>query len=210
MLVGVGTDVKSEPAQNQTVEEILAHIRQAISEDEIKRGLVRTRAGAEPPRQSPGGGASAADDDDTDAHPPEAQDVIDLAIEKALDGVKAGLTGDGDQPDADGGPEPEAGRGTPHAVVQPTPQVGPRFQSPPKRDDQRRDRPLLSPRVGAAVSASFDNLARSMASINGRNLDELVEAMLRPMLRSWLDDNLPLLVERLVREEIERVSRGRR
>jgi hypothetical protein len=33
--------------------------------------------------------------------------------------------------------------------------------------------------------------------------------MLRPMLKSWLDDNLPSLVERLVRAEIERVSRGR-
>jgi hypothetical protein len=34
--------------------------------------------------------------------------------------------------------------------------------------------------------------------------------MLRPMLTQWLDDNLPTLVERLVREEIERVSRGNR
>ncbi|MGN6461286.1 MAG: PopZ family protein, partial [Pseudolabrys sp.] len=29
------------------------------------------------------------------------------------------------------------------------------------------------------------------------------------MLKSWLDDNLPSLVERIVRAEIERVSRGR-
>ena len=34
--------------------------------------------------------------------------------------------------------------------------------------------------------------------------------MLQPMLKSWLDDNLPGLVERMVQEEIERVSRGRR
>ena len=31
-----------------------------------------------------------------------------------------------------------------------------------------------------------------------------------PMLKSWLDDNLPSVVERLVKDEIERVSRGRR
>jgi cell pole-organizing protein PopZ len=36
-----------------------------------------------------------------------------------------------------------------------------------------------------------------------------VREMLRPMLKGWLDDNLPGLVERLVRAEIERVSRGR-
>jgi len=34
--------------------------------------------------------------------------------------------------------------------------------------------------------------------------------MLRPMLQEWLEDNLPTLVERLVREEIERVARGSR
>ena len=33
--------------------------------------------------------------------------------------------------------------------------------------------------------------------------------MLRPMLKAWLDDNLPPLVERLVRAEIERVARRR-
>ena len=40
-------------------------------------------------------------------------------------------------------------------------------------------------------------------------LEDLVRELLRPMLKTWLDDNLPNLVERLVRAEIERVSRGR-
>jgi cell pole-organizing protein PopZ len=40
-----------------------------------------------------------------------------------------------------------------------------------------------------------------------RTLEDLVEDMLRPMLKSWLDENLPPLVERLVRAEIERLSR---
>ena len=44
---------------------------------------------------------------------------------------------------------------------------------------------------------------------NARTLEDLVKEMLRPMLKSWLDDNLPGLVERIVRAEIERVSRGR-
>jgi cell pole-organizing protein PopZ len=34
--------------------------------------------------------------------------------------------------------------------------------------------------------------------------------MLRPMLKAWLDDNLPGIVERLVRQEIERMARGQR
>src|SRR6266487_2021693 len=39
--------------------------------------------------------------------------------------------------------------------------------------------------------------------------EELVSELLRPMLKAWLDDNLPAIVERLVRAEIERVSRAR-
>ena len=45
---------------------------------------------------------------------------------------------------------------------------------------------------------------------NARTLEDLVKEMLRPMLKAWLDDNLPSMVERIVRAEIERVSRGRR
>jgi hypothetical protein len=44
---------------------------------------------------------------------------------------------------------------------------------------------------------------------NARTLEDLVREMLAPLLKTWLDDNLPGLVERLVRAEIERVSRGR-
>ena len=40
------------------------------------------------------------------------------------------------------------------------------------------------------------------------SFDEMAEEMLRPMLQDWLDNNLPTLVEKLVREEIERVARG--
>jgi cell pole-organizing protein PopZ len=38
----------------------------------------------------------------------------------------------------------------------------------------------------------------------------MVSDMLRPMVKTWLDDNLPAMVERLVREEIQRVARGRK
>jgi len=68
---------------------------------------------------------------------------------------------------------------------------------------------LLSPTTDAAVSAAFGNLAHTILSNNARTLEDLVGEMLRPMLKAWLDDNLPALVERLVRQEIERVSRGR-
>lgn len=68
---------------------------------------------------------------------------------------------------------------------------------------------LVSPVVGQKVAQSFESLALAVDE-ERRSFDEIAEEMLRPMLREWLDDNLPTLVERLVREEIERVARGPR
>jgi cell pole-organizing protein PopZ len=68
---------------------------------------------------------------------------------------------------------------------------------------------LLSGATSAAVDSAFNTLAQTVLVQNARTLEDLVREMLRPMLKSWLDDNLPGLVERLVRAEIERVSRGR-
>ncbi len=63
---------------------------------------------------------------------------------------------------------------------------------------------LMSPTANGEVSGAFDRLKRSAMD----DIDAKTEAILRPMLREWLDDNLPNMVERLVREEIERVARG--
>jgi cell pole-organizing protein PopZ len=71
------------------------------------------------------------------------------------------------------------------------------------------ERSLVSAATTAAVDSAFNSLAHTVLVQNARTLEDLVREMLRPMLKSWLDDNLPGLVERLVRAEIERVSRGR-
>jgi uncharacterized protein len=68
---------------------------------------------------------------------------------------------------------------------------------------------LISSATGAAVDSAFNALAQTVLVQNARTLEDLVREMLRPMLKTWLDDNLPGMVERLVRAEIERVSRGR-
>ncbi len=70
--------------------------------------------------------------------------------------------------------------------------------------------PLLSKETDASVQAAFQSLASTILTQNARTIEDLVQDMLRPMLKTWLDDNLPGLVERLVRAEIERVSRGPR
>jgi hypothetical protein len=77
---------------------------------------------------------------------------------------------------------------------------------PPPGDEQVS---LISKATTAAVDSAFNALAQTVLVQNARTLEDLVREMLRPMLKSWLDDNLPSMVERLVRAEIERVSRGR-
>ncbi|WP_427023134.1 PopZ family protein [Aureimonas ureilytica] len=70
--------------------------------------------------------------------------------------------------------------------------------------------PLLSSSSGQMVAASFDELAQAIRNGELKSLEAMAQEMLKPMLAEWLDDNLPRMVERLVREEIERLSRGGR
>lgn len=68
--------------------------------------------------------------------------------------------------------------------------------------------PLVSPATGQLVHASFNELAEAIRQGELRSLETMAQEMLQPMLRDWLDDNLPKMVERLIREEIERLARG--
>ncbi|MDG4898255.1 PopZ family protein [Mesorhizobium sp. WSM4976] len=78
--------------------------------------------------------------------------------------------------------------------------------SPPEAQSSRPA--ILSEHTGRQVAAAFGELSDAFASRGKKSFDEMAEEMLRPMLQDWLDNNLPTLVERLVREEIERVARG--
>jgi cell pole-organizing protein PopZ len=73
---------------------------------------------------------------------------------------------------------------------------------------------LVSAAAAAATTASFAALARAVdssnasdqVSVGGRTLEDIVKEIMRPMIREWLDANLPALTERLVRREIERIA----
>jgi len=84
----------------------------------------------------------------------------------------------------------------------------PAFEPPPVESPPATQQ-ILSRSTVSAVESAFNSLAHTVLSNNARTLEDLVKEMLRPMLKSWLDDNLPGLVERIVKAEIERVSRGR-
>ena len=70
------------------------------------------------------------------------------------------------------------------------------------------DSGLLSQEANKAISSSFAALSTIQSVMDKTTMDDMVTQLLKPMLKSWLDHNLPALVEKLVRAEIERVARG--
>ncbi|HWU19471.1 MAG TPA: DUF2497 domain-containing protein [Devosia sp.] len=67
---------------------------------------------------------------------------------------------------------------------------------------------LLEPATKAAVRSSITRLNGIGLGNSGATIESLMRDMLRPMLKEWLDENLPAVVERMVEKEIGRISRG--
>ena len=194
-------DKAADKAHEPSMEEILASIRRIIADDQAAKP-------AEPAN-----------------HAPEPDDVLDLAevaepvtrpraVAPAQKPVPLDLDPidfddvalDFDPPEPE--PEPVAQPAAPPpAAARPAAAPQPAWQAEPPPGGEGE--PLVSPTTDASVSGAFSLLAHTVLSQNARTLEDLVKDMLRPMLKTWLDDNLPVVVERLVRAEIERVSRGR-
>jgi len=98
------------------------------------------------------------------------------------------------------------------------PRVGPTMTAAPapetaRAPDQAPDpEPIASPRTVDASRGALDSLSRMLVKPepgSDGTLEGMVREMLRPMLRDWLDRNLPPLVEEMVAREIARISPGR-
>jgi cell pole-organizing protein PopZ len=73
------------------------------------------------------------------------------------------------------------------------------------------DEPLVSASPAAEAASAFERLERNiLMPAEGRTLEDVVREMLRPMMRAWLDEHLPSIVEAQVAAEVERISRQRR
>ena len=140
--------------------------------------------------------------------PPEPEeDILDLTEQMAETAEEPPsfqtIDGQSDVIFADPQPEPPPPPPPPQLPRTEEPR---RPAAPPPQPTAER---LMSASTSAAVDSAFNTLAQTVLVQNARTLEDLVREMLRPMLKSWLDDNLPGMVERIVRAEIERVSRGR-
>src|SRR5262245_19923747 len=197
-----GTRPMTQPAKGQepSMEEILASIRRIIADEEPAKDATEdtterrlesvpaAREGAVAPRET----APRPVTPPPRIAPAAAAASASPKTDEEIDAMLAHLRGPSRQPAA--------------AIQESGPTEAPAAPEPAPALDERG---LLSAATTAAVDAAFDTLARTAQARGGRTLEEVVSELLRPMLKSWLDENLPEMVERLVRAEIERVSRGR-
>jgi hypothetical protein len=216
-------------AQEPSMEEILASIRRIIADDETKPPAKPAPpprpAAAPPPRPAAAPPRAAAAPPPPPPAPEMTQSDVDAMI-AGLDAPPGGIATEREtqdileltesmtaEPAAEELPNFQTIDGQSDVVFsdapsEPPPRLHeePRRQSPPGGNG---DRSLMSTSTSAAVDSAFNALAQTVLVQNARTLEDLVREMLRPMLKSWLDDNLPGMVERIVKAEIERVSRGR-
>ena len=93
----------------------------------------------------------------------------------------------------------------------PSPRPGPEPSTPTPEisldPEPMNEPPMLSDEADRAVSESFHVLSTSLA-FRSEQIEAMTREILRPMIKTWLDEHLPGLVERLVRAEIQRVARG--
>ena len=148
------------------MEEILASIRQIISENDTGKKAV------EPPQAAPGG------------------DILELTREVREDGTVVNLAA-------------ETETFAHQATLSLTDRKGGETRPAPRAEAD----PLGA---AAASAAELEALARAAEDRHGetgggRTVEEVVEDAVRPMVREWLDRNLPALVEQMIGREIERL-----
>ncbi|MGE0564458.1 MAG: PopZ family protein [Pseudolabrys sp.] len=221
-------------AQEPSMEEILASIRRIIADDDANKTAKPPEPPAPPKPAPPVAAPPKPTPPPSKPAPPPAppamldQDAVDKVMAQPAPPAKA----DGDdildltesmatQNEAaapsfrtiDGGSDIVFSDQPPEPPPPPPPEPAPmRTVTEAKRQFVQTTAPdyaIMSNATATAVDSAFNSLANTVLGNNARTLEDLVKEMLRPMLKSWLDDNLPGLVERIVRAEIERVSRGR-
>jgi uncharacterized protein len=206
----------NKPAPKEpSMDEILSSIRQIIADDDAASAPKKAAAAAvgfapAPPRPpiaaAPAMAAPAAmPEPEFDPAPefdpePEAEaEPFALSSEQIL---RETAVADSARPGADFDGLLE-GLGAPDSVAQAAPLPDPTLTS-----DMAAE--LLEPTTQSAVQSTFARLSGLSTVSSSVTIEDMMREMLRPMLKEWLDENLPTVVERMVEQEIARVSRGNR
>ncbi len=181
------------------MEEILASIRRIISEDEPAEGEEGEAPAAEMPQLEP----MAAATPPSPWSSPE-DDVLELTDRVASDEPQT--LGDLEiQPRHDPEPAPEL---LPLPIHEPEPVA--EYTPPPEPAPVAHDEHLVGNPASEAAALAFGKLSATIAMpAAGRTLEDVVREMLRPLLKAWLDENLPGIVQATVDQEVDRIARGR-
>lgn len=182
-----------------SMEEILASIRKIIADDSLGTKKDEPQA-RKPAKKEPEPEPVMVMPEPVDVTPEEDEDVLDLAnVAKVASQPQEVAISFEPEP----APLPEMSFEPVEVMVTPPP-----APMPINTVSALEDR-ILSDNTGSLVSQAFQSLSRHTAMpAVGRSLEDVVAELLRPMLRGWLDDHLPGIVEKLVKAEIERVARG--
>ena len=190
--------MSDQTSQEPTMEEILASIRRIISEDDAP---AEEPSAPEPLEEPAAAEAPAfAPEPEPEPAPEPAPLALDEPEEDALELTeRVDQVGDLDVYSPTAAPasaEPESATYTPSPA--------PAYEPPPEGDS------LLSQTAATAAASAFGQLSAAIAMPHSdRTLEDVVRELLRPLLKQWLDENLPRIVEASVREEVERIARGR-
>jgi cell pole-organizing protein PopZ len=196
-----------QSADNEpSMEEILSSIRRIINEDEDEPAADAAAEAAPEPAAGEDLGQGAVDDM-FDAAPAadvaeEESDVLELTDMVDEDsGGTAPVSMDDDLMIIDRDEE---------IVMEPAPEPEPEIDFAALEGEVEAG--IMGEPATTAATGSFHQLADSIrvSEEEGRTLEGVVRALIRPMLKEWLDSNLPAIVDDKVQAEIDRVARRRR
>ena len=197
--------MSDQTSQEPTMEEILASIRRIISEDDAPADEPKAEETVpESPAQDPVISFEPQPEPEpapAPAYEPPAAEPEDDALELT---ERVDQVGDLDVYSPTVAPassEPES------AVYSPPPSS---YEPVGEPVSPAVDEGLLSQTAATAAASAFGQLSAAIGMPHtDRTLEDVVREMLRPLLKQWLDDHLPQIVEASVREEVERIARGR-
>lgn len=177
------------PEQEPSIEEILSSIRQIISDDDEDDAVDEAPVAPEPEPE------------------PEEEDVLDLTEVVGEPASEEEASPQEEQEDMDiAWEEPEEAAHKPESEPEPVRESPPVAERPVQDKDS-----IMTDQAASATLEGFSSLLGNLAVERGSHpsgitLEDIVRELMRPMLRDWLDQNLPPLIEKLVREELERLA----
>lgn len=204
------------------MEEILSSIRRIIADEEAEEGKTEGEAAAAETEDEADLPESDEDDD---------EDVLELTkvvrdggevVDLDSDEAEMAASENADWPEQQTEPVDEPARDevefAPIESERPEPAEPETHQEEQQTvsSHQAATEGLISDAAATAATGAFAKLSHAFqrtppeeatADDSGRTVEQFVEDMIRPMLKEWMDENLPVIVERLVEKEIQKIAR---